>query len=198
MSSLNKIVKNINASLRATSFSDKRFASFEANGIVKLLPIQNKTGGYDYRPAELTDSGEGKLLAPDDTKVLQIYHKVNGIEYSLQRERHGNGNENIIRKANMSMMVFALRNKIKLSEEMLDLFILKGVPDKFNKTVLQELNISDCSIKHASTDFNSVQLFQREYGNKTYYLKPEHLFFEVKYQIECRMKKSCINTCEPS
>lgn len=195
MASLGSIVKIINDSLKTKSFSDKRFQKVAAFGISKSLPYK-KNDVFEFIPTEIDDNGEAKVLFPDDKNPIQFYHKVNSIAYSLQKEQHGNGNDSIVRVAQMSLVVFAQRNKIKLSEEVLDLYIAKGLPSKLTVVQKQELKLNDCTITQVTTDFNSVQLFAREYNTKQYYLKPEHLFFEVKYQIECKLNKSCINTCE--
>lgn len=196
MSSLNSITKIINDSLKAKPFSDKRFQKVAAFGVSKLLPYK-KGDLMEYIPTELNDNGEGIKLVPDDKNPIQIYHKVNGITYSLQKQQFGNTNDYMVRVANMSMIVFGQRNLIKLNEDMLDLYILSGLPSKLTKEQLTELKLNDCTITSSTTDFNSVALWSREYNSKQYYLKPEHLFFEVKYQIECKLKKSCVNTCEP-
>lgn len=195
MADLNKIVCIINDSLKEKSFNDKRFQKVAAFGISKSLPYK-KGDVIEYIPTELNDNGDAKMLIPDDKNPVQIYHKVNSINYSLQKEQYGNGNDSIVRVANMSMIVFAQRNLIKLSEDMMDLYIIKGMPSKLTTASLTELKLNDCAITQSTTDFNSLAVYAREYNTKKYYLKPEHLFFEVKYQIECKLKKSCINTCE--
>lgn len=194
MANLNTITKLINQNLIATSLKDKRFQKVAAYGISKSLPYK-KGDVLEYIPTELCDNGDGKELSPDDKNPIQVYHKMYGTRYSIMKEQYGNGNTSLIRTADMSLIVFAQRNIVKLSEEQMELFVLTGIPNKLTKANLTELNLKDCTINVSSTDFDSVKIFNREYNTKKYYLKPSHIFFEMRYIIECKFDKNCINTC---
>ncbi len=193
---LNEIVSIINQALNANAFADKLFQKAKFYEIVKSTPIKNASGVMEMFPATISEKGECIKVYPDDKNPIQIYHKVNSMPYGLMKEQVGNGMNNIIRSANMSMIVFGLRSKLKLSDEELDLFIAAKLPERLTKTQLTDLKLKDCTIIYNSVDFNSMSVYAREYNTKEYYLKPGHLFFEVKYTIECRLDKRCINTCE--
>lgn len=194
MANLNAITQIINDKLKATTLSDKRFQKVSAFNIAKALPVK-KADAIEYIPVELCDNGEGKDIVPDDRYPVMIYHKMNSVAYAFQREQYGNGNDSVVRTAQMSMIVFAQRNLVKLSEDMMELQIVAGIPSKLTKQQLIDLKLNDCTISLTTTDFNSVAISNREYNTKKYYLKPSHIFFEMRYTIECRMKRACINTC---
>lgn len=194
MANLNSVVKIINDTLKATAFNDQRYSAPAMFLITKSLPYQ-AAAGFEYIPSVVDNNGEATRVNPDDRNVIQVYHKVNSIANFYSKQQFGNENENIVRTAQMSMIVFGQRNKIKLSDHDLDFNILASFPNKLAKAQLAELKIQDCVISYGSADFNSLQLYSREYNTKSYYLKPNHLFFEVKYTIECRLNKACINTC---
>jgi len=194
MAKLIEIVDIINDKLKATVFNDKRFQKAAMFGIAKPMPYK-KGDVFELIPTEVNHLGEGKKLVPDDKNPVQCYHKVNAIRNTLSKSQYGNGNDFIIRIAEMSMIVFALRNVIKMSEHDLDFNILASFPAKPTKEQISEMKLNDCTITYNSADFNSMAVYAREYNTKSYYLNTNHLFFEVKYTIECRLNKACINTC---
>lgn len=195
MARLDPIVAVINEALRTTVFKDKRFLKPAMFGIAE--PTPNKVGEtYESLPGIIRDDGEITMVYPDDKNIIQVYHKVNSLTESADRSQYGNGNSNMIRTASMSMIIFGNRKVIKRRKDDLELFISASIPSKLSKADLIVMGLKDCSITHTSSDFNSLFIYTREYNTKKYYLKPSHLFFEMKYTIECKFNKACINTCE--
>lgn len=185
MAKENKIVDIINASVKA-ALADKRFSGSEYAGITQI--IQNGDGGN--MPCTVDNNGECTWIDVDDTKPVQVYHRMNGSSFSLDdKEQFGN---NLIRNqvSSMSLFVVAQRNKIKLPVE--DLLTLvtsgmpTGVPDR------KSLNLNSCKITVQSADVNAQGILKREQPNKI--LDPQVIMFELKYQIECSYGKDCINT----
>lgn len=196
MNSLSEIVKLINIALLALAFNVEPRQKAVLFGISKPLPYKvGGDGSYELIPTELDLSGEGKKLIPDDKNPIQIYHKVNSIATVPDKAQYGNSNDKIIRTAQMSMIVWAQSNKIKMMDNELDQLMLSVFPNKIATADLARLQLNACTINYNSSDFNSMPIFAREYATKKYYLNPQHLFFEVKYSIECRLNKSCIKTC---
>lgn len=196
MNSLSEIVKLINIALLTLAFNVEPRQKAALFGISKSLPYKLTTGGtYELIPTQLDLLGEAKKLIPDDINPVQIYHKVNSVITVPDKQQYGNTNDKIIRTAQLSMIVWAQSDKIKLFDFELDELMLSIFPNKIATADLTRLQLTGCTINYNSTDFNSMAIFAREYATKKYYLKPQHLFFEVKYSIECRLNKSCIKTC---
>jgi len=196
MANVKKIVQIINTQLNAAAFSDKRFQIAQLFDIAKSVPTKNKDKALEILPCIIDDAtGEGKYLYPDDKHPVQVYHKMNSVSVVPDKVQYGNRNDIIVRTASMSMIVFGMRTKLQLSDQDLELIISASLINKLSKAQLADLTLKDCTIQHTATDFNSLGVYQKEYSTKEYYLKPTHLFFEMKYTIECKLDKSCINTC---
>ncbi len=196
MNSLSEIVKIINAILIASAFNTATFQKTKLFGITKTIPYKEKTAGsFELLPTELDLEGNGTKVIPDDNNPLQIYHKINSITTVPDKQQYGNANDKVIRTSQLSMIVWAQMDKIKMTETQLDQLLLSVFPNKLLKADLTRLQLTDAVINMASTDFNSMQIFAREYATKQYYFNPKHLFFEVKYSIECKLSKKCIKTC---
>lgn len=195
---LNCIVEIINSSLKEKAFNDKRFQKVAAYKVSKSLPYKSEDSGqgYSYLPTEINDKGDGVALTPDDRFPVMVYHKMYSTANSNAPSQYGNSNDIVRRTFQMSMIIFAQRDKIKMSEDLLELNIIYGMPSKLSKTQLADLKLRNVTITLGSTDFNSLSLFLREYNTKKYYLKPSYLFFEMRYTIECDVHKACINTCK--
>ncbi len=196
MNNLSEIVKLINAALLTLAFNTESRQKSALYGISKTLPYKQKADTtYELIPTLLDLDGDGKKLIPDDNNSIQIYHKINSTASIPDKVQYGNTNDKIIRTTQMSMIVWAQSNKINMFDNELDQLMLSVFPNKIAKDKLNEMKLTDCTINYNSTDFNSMAIFMREYATKQYYLNPQHLLFEVKYSIECRLNKSCIKTC---
>lgn len=195
MANLTPIVAIINETLRTTVLKDKRFMKAKLFEIARVMPVK-KGEIFELVPGIINENGEITKVYPDDKNVIQVYHKINSSSVSVDKAQYGNGNTRLVRTANMSMIIFGLRSTIKRTEDEMDLFISASLPSKLTKQQLIDNELKDCSINHTNTDFNSLQIYSREYNSKQYYLNSSHLFFEMKYTIECKFDKSCINTCE--
>lgn len=193
-SAISSIVSIINDNLIATAFKDKRFQKPALFSISKSIPYP-VGDNYESIPTEIDERGNGKKLVPDDRDPVRIYHKLLNLASSQDPSQYGNGNGNIVRTYQMSAIVFAQSNLIKMSDHALEEHIMANSVDRLTKAQLASVQMNACFIKQNGTDFNSKAIWEREYNAKKYYLNTNHLFFEMKYTIECRLKKSCINTC---
>lgn len=196
MAEISKIVCIINEALNIGVFNDKRFQKADLNGVVKNINQKNSSGNVEIFPATIDNNGEAKKVYPDDKFPVSVYHKINTTQQALLPTQYGNGNNFIKRTTSMSMIVFGMKSKLKLSDNELELFIASKFPDKLTVAQAADLNLKDCNIFYTGSDLNSMTVYAREYNTKDYYLKSNHLFFEVKYTIECKLDKRCINTCK--
>jgi len=188
-----KIVDYINYYLLA-SMGDKRFAGKKAYGMTEL----HKRGDA-VLPALQLETGELKYVGIDDVSPLIIYHRSNGTTETLDTiTGFGSRNDNYVERSNMSMYVYAQADKMKMSSSELKDFLLVAMPDVVDRTSATNIGIRSGFIKHSTTNFNSLEIFKREYRIKREF-DPSFYFLEIKYSIETRFKKTCVKTghCTP-
>lgn len=194
MNLVSNTVKFINDSLLEGSFSAARFSGSELYGIATQVP---RTGndGVDQVMTLLNEKGETVKdnLFYEAQSPLQIYHRLwaSAIVPDLKDDGFGDG-ISLKRILQLSMVVFASKKMVQLSAEELELIIYLQMPASLPKAQLP-LGIESCFITPTGSDFNQTNLLGREFKLLNNTLEPETVLFELKYTIECKASKNCIN-----
>lgn len=190
-----QIVDYINSQLRVKNLAADRFANavFNAIGITQLR--SNTSGQYDALPFIFKD-GKIHEIAPADSNVLTLWHKNLGALYTPNKQQYGDKNDIIVRTLQLSILVICNLNRILMTAEELELLISDALPTAIPKTLMESLRLTSCVISHQGSNFNSSELYLREFRTPEYKLKPHHQMLEVRYRIECTFRQGCINTCE--
>lgn len=194
---LKTIVKYINQTLLKTVLNDKRFQNSKVIEIAQALPRKNGKK-LEYLPSYVDNDGEAKYVGAEDDFDLIIYHKINSIDVSKATVNKGFGDDTGYQGnvARMSMIIFGRRDKLKLTNDDLSLYLQSNIPEAVTKQLLVELQFKAANININSIVLNDLQVFQEEYPSFEFFLKPEQFLFKINYTIESAYLKRCFNNCK--
>lgn len=191
MVNVNSIIEEINKSIKAF-LTDSSFAMSSLNGIA-YTTLRDKDNSC---PTIIDNKGNATYVGVDDKNSISVYHRINSTAISKAKEsQYGDGNTKINIANRMSLIIFANREKLNITQEVLANYILASLPTNIDKSILSKESLSDCLINVLEVTFNSSALYKREYLRESL-LKPHQMFFEISYQIVYGFKSSCINTCK--
>lgn len=192
MINVNEIVSEINKAIKGF-LTDSTFAISSLNGIVYPL-LKEKDNSL---PATIDHKGNATYTGIDDKYSLMVYHKIMTTvpKKAAATRQFGDGNKTLQVTNKMSLVVFANREKLKLTQEVLANYIVAALPTNIDKAILSKERLSECTIDVLEVNFNSSALFKREYLKESI-LKPHQMLFEVSYQIVYGFNANCINTCK--
>jgi len=187
---IESIVSQINDRILEKVSSTK--AIFSIRGVSRQLPRVE-----DTIPAYVDDSGEGEFNAFDDDYSVCVYHKAETMTYSPE-EGGTFGDKVDLQKetANMSLLCWADRSRIKVTQEALASAIASAFPYTVDKEFKKDRNISGVAIEISSVDNNSIGVWSREFQGIAYALPPESIYFQISYRIETIYDKDCLEICE--
>lgn len=189
MAKEHKIVNYINYYL-LSSMTDIRFTGKKAFGITELYDKDEKT----RLPAELRNN-ELQYVGIDNTFPVILYHRSNGTSTVIDKKNsYGDVNDNLIETSSMSLFVYAQNLKIKMSASEFKDFISNAFPDHIDKVSTTNIGIRSGFIKTLSTNFNSGEIYKKEYPKTKRVLDANFYLMEIKYALEIRFKKGCVKT----
>ena len=192
MPKIHEIVTIINNTLKADKFKSKRFQKGNFFGVAELMP--NEQG--ETKPCSIDNGGDATFLSIDDSYPFIVYHRVLNIEPNrTMDDNFGNG----IRReetANMKMVCYADRSKIKLTKEDLIGGFSAGWLYQILPTDITALGINDCDINMGSFETDSTTVYNSEFNLKENLLKPQTILFSLDYQIVTNYNVSCLTLCE--
>lgn len=185
-----KVIDYIDAQLKATSLSDKRFASGNYFGLMQSMSLADN----NFAPAKPDTNGEMKVAYPNDTNSIITYHRIGSLTYSNAKPaQFGDAKNSVVQSANMIMTVLAFSDQIKLSQSSLEGLIAPGIPSIMSPS---PTDIQSVFLSLQSSRFDSQQIFNEEFKGVKYLLKPTMLLIQIKYLIEMQFKKNCFKICE--
>ena len=190
MINVHAIVDQINKAV--TGFlTESSFQMSSLNGIAYTM-LKEKDISL---PAVIDNNGEARYVGIDDKYNLMTYHRIMTTAPSKKTTQYGDANSRTMITNRMSMIVFANRQKLKITPEVLANYIVASLPTNIDKSILSKESLNNCTIDVLEINFNSSALFKREYL-KDSLLKPHQMLFEISYQIVYGFNSNCINTCK--
>lgn len=140
-------------------------------------------------PSVVDDRGECRDAVIDTTRPIMIYHKLLGITSQVMaRSGFGDAKGDVLNVYNMQLVVYFGRDKLPLSLEDLYIQLNHYIPEE-----LAPVNpYKRISIKQSGLNANTMQVFNGEYKNVVYRLRPNDVLFTINYSIEAIINKSCI------
>lgn len=195
---LETIVKHINDSLKASSLNTKRFQVSNLMGISTIVPVSDSKGKQkqvSLWPGIVSIQGEVDIIDLNDDFDLHIYHKTIGTGHALDKASHGNEYD-YKDTTEMSMMIYGQGDKLKVSMEQLETIIRIGFPLRLSDDLMASTGLKSCMLSTLATDLDKLRVFRQEYPNTDYFLKPESIFFLIRYRIETRFNRKCLDACD--
>lgn len=188
MAYLGDIVFAINKSVKEKLTA---FPRAEFTGIAYQLP-RKKGSGFEYLPALIKSTGDAKWITFDDVYQLQVYHRIVSSNYQqLKPQSYGDGYDKFQHSYDMDLVVMADRRKVEVEPDILEAAIASNLPN-----IVKISGVSYTNILSLSANHNSRSLFSQEFQNTDYFLKPEHIFFSIRYRAEIQYTKGCLTLCQ--
>lgn len=188
MAYLGEIVDNINSDLKGklTAFPCSDYA-----GLTAQL-TRKKGASFEVIPGLVNTKGEVKWITFDDIRELQVYHRIISSGYIQQKkDSYGDGYTNFQHNYEVDLVVMADRRRIRVHSDVLEAAIASNMPVSYKIAGVNFINILPVSANH-----NSRALFSQEFNGIDYFLKPEHIFFSIRYRVEIRYQKGCLSLCQ--
>lgn len=185
----NKIASYINAYLDL-AMRDQKFAGMKTYGLTEIYDR-----GKDKLPAEVDSNGELIYVGIDDCHPVIIYHRCDSTTSVMDKNNFGAGRDDVIETSQMRLFAYAQNQKVKMSAAEMKDFLYCAIPGLLDKTSCTNLGIKSANITVTGCNFNSLDTYKKEYKlNRAF--NPAFYLIEIKYSIECRMKKPCVdNAC---
>lgn len=190
---LKQIVGSINAELKASTLSDKRFDKGVFLGIAKLLS-RNESEASVTIPAIVHDDGKCDDVVIDDSKPFRIYHRVLDLAYT---KGDSFGDEQLIAEsASMVAIIYGDRRILKIETEQLVAAVQAGFLTQLTDADKTSYGIKTCSIEIGNINLNPQQVYSGEYsGDVDFALRPNSILVSVPYTIVSEYDKQCIDIC---
>jgi hypothetical protein len=168
------------------------------NGIAEMIitAVENGDNVKTVRfPAMVDNDGEAKMIDVDDSYDMIIYHKLESINNSLvAKNGFGDSRGDLLEAANMSLMVYAFRDKIHRTSYWLEAAMKDSMLDRIPVTNKDGKVVQTSVIQAGNSSFDKLGLLQREYSEIELNY-PNLIVFELKYSIQSTYKKGCLDAC---
>jgi hypothetical protein len=197
---LNDIVASLNTNWQNSSLKfipAPKLQMYEiTEPMVEVKEDGDNTAQKRY-PSIVTHDGEVKEIMPDDRFHLLLYHRLESISNSVDPTKGYGGSAANLEVANMSVMVFGFRDKLRREAYWLEAALKDGMPDTLTTKDNHHKLIQEARLKPGNSSFDKMALLGREFSEVELNF-PNILVFEMKYRIESTWKKGCftqINNC---
>jgi hypothetical protein len=189
------IVQFINEALKGSSLNNKKFQPAAYNGIASVVARPKDGGQLELLPAVSVGNADYKPVEPNDKFNLVIYHKVNSNNYQYQKQDSYGDGFSIKSTTELSMIVWVDGKKAGITPEQAEAFIITGFPFKISEVARKTIGIKSCLITPLAADMDKLRVFRQEYQNVKFFLRPHHIFFQLRYRVELVFDQRCLLTC---
>jgi hypothetical protein len=197
MAYLKYIVEFINAQLNEGLLSNEKYRNKKIIAIAQSMPRRESDKNLELFPSFVDEDGEGQYIGPDDEFDFIGYHRVNtiGVGKAVLNKGFGDGKGYDANSIKMSYVVFAQRDRLKLTNDELALYIQVHFPEALEKALMEKCQLKVCNINITDIILNDLQVFNEEFQGIEFFLKPEQYLLKVNYTIESAFSKKCFTTC---
>lgn len=197
MSYIATIVDFINEQLKENLFNCDLYNNQKIVALAQGLPRTNGEK-IEIVPSYIDHEGEATYVGPDDDYDLMIYHRLTALTVGKATlKTYGDNKPMDANIARISLVVFARRDQLHVSNDELAISIQAACPQAATKALLQQLQFKAANINISEIVLNDLQVFQEEFQNVQFFLKPEQYLFKVNYTIESAFLKECFtNNCD--
>lgn len=127
----------------------------------------------------------------DDTYPLTVYHRV------LSKPYAKNPNDTYTARCQMLMVVFGVKEKLKVDAEQLESQLISLFPKQFTKDDLAGLEgLTDVYFEILNSNLSARDVFNGEYTNSNLVVDADTILFSIRYDAEITFRKECLNFCD--
>lgn len=189
------IVDYINKTLNEELFAGDCFSNRKVIGLAQSLP-KNSGEKIQLLPSYVNNDGEANYVGPEEDYDLIIYHRITSILVTRANlKAYGDTRQLDANVAKIGLVVFGRRDKLKLTNDELAILLQASMPQAATKEILKQLQFQAANINLTEIVLTDLQVFQEEFQNVTYFLKPEQFLFKINYTIESAFLKECFKKC---
>ena len=150
-------------------------------------------------PGIISNTGELECCGFDDVDALKCYHRIaQPITYALDSsQKRGDSRGDDVRTVFVSLIIMGDRTRLKCKPDYLESAFSTSMPQSLSKIQGESLGIFNCKITKVSSNLDTYQVFQSEYG----IIDPDShrlMFIELKYKIEYTQRTGCEINCFPN
>lgn len=185
----------INAELVADEFASNRFQAAKFSGIAERIKITGEEIER-YEVAVIDNDGEAETVCIDDTYSLQVYHRVDSISYPYVPDNdYGKPGHTMTEEANMRMIIFGDRSRLKVRPENLVAAAVVDFPKEIAPVVITPLQLNSCIIEIGDIDTDPYNVWDKEFTGSKMELDTNTCLCEIRYKIITTYNKNCFQIC---
>jgi PKD repeat protein len=149
-------------------------------------------------PTVYDNHGNGKDVTVDDNYPFIVYHRLLSKSYQYpQVKSFGNPKEYVQETSEITTLVYAKRQYLKINAEQVESIVKLSVPATLNTVQLSDLDLKSCNILHSSSVLDTQTNFSNEYRGFDTFLSSDEIFISLRFTIETVYKKDCLDKfCE--
>ena len=194
MPNLDKVVTLINNQLKTSKNLSTRL--FQNSKWYNIADKNKTTGDVEItQPLILDNNGEGISVVFDDTNFLQVFHKVDTINYLIADVDYGNPGTTMQEEAEMSIIVVGSRKRLKTRQENIMAAISLSFIKEFKDSDIRPLGMNSCIIEMGSVDIDPYSVWDQNWIGAEYSLNTDTFLFSMKYKIVSTFNKNCFTIC---
>lgn len=162
-------------------------------GVASL--VRTTKGGKQVTwPATYTGKGEQEFAGIDDKYDVCSYHRALNMSVGAATgATYGDVKTNVRLQHRMSLVIYAHRDKLKMSADQLALMLHFWLPESLTKDERPQ-DFYSVNINVSDVVLNEEAVFNEEFKNVDFFLGPEHVLLKCNYVIESVLNKRCFNT----
>lgn len=188
---LNKIVDELNTTMKETVLTNRYFQAGRYYGLSKIAEKED-----DNTPYLIDETGKEFNLSINSDIPFSIYHRLESTNYTVMKESVGDGNDMLIERNNLFCVVYCDSQKTKTNENDLAFLISLALTKNFNRSDINDVPITFANCIVTSTNYNSKQIFKQEYGNDSEYsISGNDILILINYTVEIHASRYCLASC---
>lgn len=192
------IVQSINGTLSAEMNNVASLQNHILYCIAEPAQTNDENNKQIIQPTVINLDGECTPVTHDDSYSLVAFHTITTETLQgVDNMSFGNKSQDWITSlADIELIVFANRTKVKMSPRVLSGQIIAFMPaSQISITDTQNKKIATGSLAVTSVNYDSLSIFGRIYRNVEYFIGGDIMLFSIRYQLESNFRKECFNTC---
>lgn len=196
---LNNAIVTLNQQLIAQALCFVPSGSIAAYGICEtMLKVVDADGAESTMryPAVIDDDGEATMVDIDDVHSIIFYHRLDTIQNSTVRQSFGDGQGDFLETANLTLTLFAFRDKVRKTVWEIEAIIKDRFPN--NRITLTDQAsgtwLQSSVFRVGNTSFDKLTILQKEYTSVALNY-PNVMAMQMGYRIESTWKRGCLNIC---
>lgn len=196
MAKIAAITSIINTALGAEVFNTSRFQGGKFYELADLV-TESLKDTIITRPCTVDNDGECTPIGIDDTYPFQVYHRIISLQNNpTTTDNYGDGSTWYKQTAQMVLVLVTDRGKIQMEAEDLVSLIVVNIPATIPQATLTSLGLYSADI-YASGEaiIDNEIVYNREFKNVEYLLKPNSVMYSIAYTIEVVFSKNCLLHC---